>query len=134
MSMPITAIWVLAVLGMGVLLVMQPQSSVAAGRAGARPDHPISGHPKSQYVDVSGAAPRNLNYGARQLVPADVLCNIVGHYFGDIGRNSHEQALRTWPLCHCVGHNSCFPKQQRCSRKVTQGSTGRDVDLRFEHR
>ena len=31
---------------------------------------------------------------------------------------SHEQALRTWPLCGCVDLNSCFPKQQRGARKV----------------
>jgi hypothetical protein len=41
MSMPITAIWVLADLGMGVLLVMQPQSSVSRwqGRSTAGPSH-----------------------------------------------------------------------------------------------
>jgi hypothetical protein len=41
MSMPITAIWVLAVLGMGVLLLMQPLASVARwrGRSTAGPSH-----------------------------------------------------------------------------------------------
>src|SRR5438874_3927009 len=41
MSMPITAIWALAVLGMGVLLLMQPQPSVARwrGRSTAGPSH-----------------------------------------------------------------------------------------------
>ena len=41
MSTPITAIWALAVLGMGVLLVMQPQSSVSRwqGRSTAGPSH-----------------------------------------------------------------------------------------------
>jgi hypothetical protein len=41
MSMPITAIWVIAVLGMGVLLVMQPQSSVSRWQGGstAGPSH-----------------------------------------------------------------------------------------------
>jgi hypothetical protein len=39
--MPITAIWALAVLGMGVLLVMQPLASVARwrGRSTAGPSH-----------------------------------------------------------------------------------------------
>jgi hypothetical protein len=41
MSMPITAIWALADLGMGVLLLMQPLSSVARwrGRSTAGPSH-----------------------------------------------------------------------------------------------
>jgi hypothetical protein len=41
LSMPITAIWVLADLGMGVLLVMQPQSSVSRwrGRSTVGPSH-----------------------------------------------------------------------------------------------
>jgi hypothetical protein len=41
MSMPITAIWVLAVLGMGVLLMMQPLASVARwrGKSTAGPSH-----------------------------------------------------------------------------------------------
>jgi len=34
------------------------------------------------------------------------------------------------PLCGRVVHNPCFPKQQRCPRKVTQGSIGGNVDLR----
>jgi hypothetical protein len=39
--MPITAIWVIAVLGMGVLLEMQPQSSVSRWQGGstAGPSH-----------------------------------------------------------------------------------------------
>ena len=58
MSMPITAIWVLAVLGMGVLLVMQPRHSIARwrGRSTAGPSHYRNSSPGSTSLRVRSRA------------------------------------------------------------------------------
>src|SRR6516225_2095384 len=46
-SIPITVIVLLSLWDMGCSLSLAPLARFVAGGAGARPDHPISGHPSS---------------------------------------------------------------------------------------
>ena len=54
--MPITVVALLGFWDIGVLLALEPLARFVTGGAGARPDHPISGHLASDFAVTHNTA------------------------------------------------------------------------------